>query len=348
MARAKRWAGGYVDPVSGCFFIRRQVGGARHHFSTRCKTKDGALAELARWESNPGAYVPGAATEDRRRDTFDSCVTDYLDYSKNVRGNSDKHVHSQAAYADNWVKYLTLKSITMIGQITPSVCDDYQSWRRQGGVSGEPVGPDSVALDVAFIKSLFTWASRLPNEGGFLPENPLLRYHIPKRPRGGGKVKAFDMGWWESVRAHLSNQWANVGDVLLGSSIRYSSLARLQLDDVDTTANTLTLRGNKIKGGRGVVVYVSHRVALAAAEIALKGIPAETPNFNHALVGACGAAGVPYLSCHCFRHTAASQAIEDGVTGKELQQRLAHASFATTEGYLHRLGKATNQYRGRI
>jgi integrase len=130
--------------------------------------------------------------------------------------------------------------------------------------------------------------------------------------------------------------------------MRYSSLARLSLEDIDTTGNTITLRGNKTKGGRGVTVYVSHRVALAAAEVALRGIPAEVPDFNHALGAACEAAGQPYFSCHCFRHTAASQAIEDGVRGADLQRRLAHANFATTERYIAQLGKATNQYRGRI
>ena len=348
MARAKKWSGGYIDRDSGYFYVRRKVSGTLIHFSTRCKTLDGALSVLREWETDPANFIPGRVASTTVADDFDACVKDYLDYSFNVRGNTQDHVSKQAARFDALKTFMAPKGITNLRQITPRVVDEYVAWRRQGGLHGNPVGPHALALDVAAIKGLMTWASRAPEAGGFLEVNPLGKYPIPKRPKDSGKIKTFSLEWWSKVRPSLPELYQLCGDVLLGSAMRWSSLSRLQPDDVDLEQNVIRLRGNAIKGKDGVTVYVSEAVAKAALEVAKRGIYAGSGIFDKALVKACEEAEVPYFSAHCFRHTAASMAIEDGVLGKDLQHRLAHSSFGTTERYVHRLGQATGSYRGRI
>jgi integrase len=353
MARQRKWPGGYRDRKSGIFYIRRDIAGATYHQTTRCKTLDGAIAELARFERDPQNYIPGGGSKTDERHTFDSAVPGWLEYSSAVKGNSQKHVNSQAAYFDTWARFLEQRSVTLLEQFSEGLVDDYIAWRRSGaatakdGKPGKAVGPHTIALEVAAIKVLFSWACR---PGGCLLKNPLERYKLPKRPRRSSRPKVFEGGmeWWEKVRPHLSLRWQLAGDVLLGSAMRYSSLRRLRPDDVDLGRDTVHLAGNLIKGKDGVTLPVSHRVAQAAKAVAMHGLPPTSSDMNHALEKACVKAGVTYFSVHSFRHTSASLAIEDGVTGKQLQARLAHASFATTEGYVWALGQADGAYRGRI
>lgn len=347
MARKKKWVGGYVD-VSGNYYVKRRVGGVQTHFSTRCKTLPGALAALAEWESNPATYVPGKSVTPPVSAGWADSVERYLDYSENVKGNCAKHVRSQAGCFDAFDKYFALHGISTLTAITPAVMDAYVSWRRQGGVTGRVVGPHSIGLDVAAMKALMTWASREPDQGGFLSADPLGKYRCPKRPSGSSKVKTFGMDWWQAVRAHLEEKFQLAGDVLLGSSMRWSSLSRLQCDDVDVEAGLIRLRGNAIKGKDGVTVYVSTDVAKAAARLSLMSLPPDSNAINYALRIACRAAGVPVMTAHAFRHTSASMAIADGVEGPALQRRLAHARFSTTETYIHLLGGSKEPYRGRI
>lgn len=348
MARQRKWVGGYVDKASGYYYIRRQVGGNRVNFSTRCKTLDGAVAELKRWESDPGNYVSGGTLAAPVRAGFAESVTAYLDYSEHVRGNTEKHVNAQAGCFDHLSSFLSRHGVENLMQVTPALVDAYISWRRQGGVTGKVVGAYSVALDIAALKGMFTWASRSSDQGGFLLVNPLEKYRIPKRPVDSGKVRTFTMEWWQKVRLALPDRYRMSGDVLLGSSMRWSSLARLHRDDIDIEAGVIRLPGNAIKGKEGTTVYVSKNVAEIAAKLAMMNLNPDSSAMNAELRKACQGAGVPYLSVHCFRHSAASMAIEDGVSGIELQKRLAHARFATTERYLHRLGGSEGAYRGRI
>jgi integrase len=368
--KAKSWPGGYKHPVSGIYFIRRDVAGVRFHKSTRCSTLEGALAELKRFERDPAGYVPGGGTRPDGHD-FAAAVTEYLKYSAGVRGNSAAHVTAQAAYFGTWVMFLEQRGLTTLEEVgTTETVDAFISWRRSGGVkrllakalhsmpegaekdkvqfryimTRDAVGPHSIALDVAAVKALFTWAKRTE----LLPENLLREYAMPKRPKHSSKIQIITDADWQKVREHLKPTWQLVGDVLLGSMMRYSSLARLSPDEVDIEHNVIRLRGNKIKGKEGVSLPVSHRVAVAAKAVAMARIPPSVTPFDHALEWACLRAKVTRFSAHAFRHTSASWALEDGVGLKELQGRLAHSSASTSEIYLHRLAGAREAYRGRL
>lgn len=350
MARQRKWEGGYRDRASGVYYIRREIAGVPYHKTTRCKTLEGARSELERFERDPANYVPGGGASRDERHGFAESVVGWLEYSAQVKGNSEQHVESQARYFGIWARFLEQRGVTVLEQFSHVLVDDYIAWRRSGAAfakDGEPgrvVGPHTIALEVAALKVLTAWAFRA---GG---SDPLEKYAIPKRPRGSSRPKIPEGGmeWWEKVRVHLSLRWQLVGDVLIGSAMRYSSLRRLRLEDIDLDKNLVHLPGNAIKGKVGATLYVSKRVAQAARTVAMGGLPKRSTDFDHALASACDKAGVTYYSCHCLRHLAASMAIEDGVRGKDLQARLAHASFATTDRYIHALGYANGAYRGRI
>jgi integrase len=368
--KAKGWQGGYKHPESGVYFIRRDIAGVRYHKTTRCSTLEGALAELARFERDPAGYVPGGGTRPDGHD-FAAAVTEYLKYSAGVRGNSAAHVTAQAAYFGTWAMFLEQRGLTTLEEVgTTETVDAFISWRRSGGVkrllakalhsmpegaekdkvkfryimTRDAVGPHSIALDVAAVKALFTWAKRTE----LLPENLLREYAMPKRPKDSGKIQIITMEDWQKIRGLLKPRWQLVGDVLLGSSVRYSSLCRLTPEDVDLERDVVRLPGNRIKGKQGATLAVSHKIAAAAKAVAIAGIPASVTSFDHALEWACIKAKIPRFSAHAFRHTSASWALEDGVPLKDIQARLVHASAGTTERYLHRLAGAREAYRGRL
>jgi integrase len=352
MGRNRKWQAGHVEKGTGIYVIRRDIAGISYKRSTRCTTLDGALSELARFERDPAGYIPGGGPRPQRH-AFGESVSQWLAYSSQVKGNSQRHVEAQARYFGTWAKFFEQRGLVFLEDITAAMVDEFIAWRRpliksRVRSSEHSRGAHSIALEVAALKVMFTWASRPESQGGFLPTNPLERYRLPKRPRGSSVPKVFTMEWWAKVRGQLGERWQNVGDVLLGSSMRYSSLARLRPDDVDIERNTISLRGNAIKGKEGTVVYVSHPVALKAKQLAMQGVHWESHGFNQALESACLKAGERYYSCHAFRHSSASMALEDGCTGKDLQKRLAHARFATTELYLDTLGHKKDPYRGRL
>lgn len=351
MARSKYWQGGVVDRKTGTYIIRRVIAGVVYKRSTRCTTIEGALSELSRFEQNPSGYVPGGGPRPQKH-LYADAVVQWLTYSVQVKGNTAQHAEHQSRYFGTWAKFLEDRGVIYLEDVTAAMVDEFIAWRRplvkaRHG-EGAARGAHTLALEVAALKVLYAWASRPENQGGFLAVNPLERYRIPKRPRGSEVPKVFTLEWWDKIRPHLDERWQMIGDVLLGSAMRYSSLARLRPDDVDIEKDVLHLRGNAIKGKEGGTVYVSHAVALKARQLALVVIPPSSHGLNRALESASRRAGERYYSCHAFRHTAASLAIADGVRGKDLQKRLVHARFATTEGYIDKLGFDANPYRGRI
>jgi integrase len=353
----RKWSGGEIGPT-GKFYIRRRINGRRFHVSTGCTTREGARAALAVFEQDPEAFLRGIRpAADTSGTDFEKCVEKYLEYSAGVKGNSAVHVCSQGSYFDNWKQYLTEKQLPLdIRYLNPETVDGFIAWRRAGGVKRfkkdgtpkppKPVGPDAIALDVVAIKALLKWATR-PGMAK-LAENPLRDYPVPKRPKDTGKVKTFPVEWWTGViRPRLPLELQEIGDVLLGSQMRWSSLARLALDDIDTQTKVIHLL--KTKGRHGIDVAVSDAVVLAARNVVVRGVPKKSGGFDRALREAAKDAEVDYFSAHCFRHTGASLMLKKGEDLKAIQARLGHADLQTTQRYCHRItGGGEKTWRGPI
>jgi integrase len=65
--KRKKWVGGYIRKTrsgKSVYVIERWARGKRVHVSTGCTTKEGAEAELARFEADPLRYVPGGVDPD--------------------------------------------------------------------------------------------------------------------------------------------------------------------------------------------------------------------------------------------------------------------------------------------
>jgi integrase/recombinase XerD len=142
-------------------------------------------------------------------------------------------------------------------------------------------------------------------------------------------------------------------ELLYSTGARISEAVGIDLDDLDTTARTVLLRG---KGGKQRVVPVG-RPALAAVDAYLvrarpglatrgRGSPALLLNARgarlsrqsawHVLRGAAEASGLTAeVSPHTLRHCFATHLLAGGADVRVVQELLGHASVSTTQIYTH-------------
>ncbi|WP_414709489.1 site-specific tyrosine recombinase XerD [Pseudonocardia sp.] len=142
-------------------------------------------------------------------------------------------------------------------------------------------------------------------------------------------------------------------ELLYSTGARISEAVGIDVDDLDTDARTVLLRG---KGGKQRVVPVG-RPALAAVDAYLvrarpalaakgRGSPALLLNARgarlsrqsawHVLRGAAEVAGLSAeVSPHTLRHCFATHLLAGGADVRVVQELLGHASVSTTQVYTH-------------
>jgi integrase len=131
-------------------------------------------------------------------------------------------------------------------------------------------------------------------------------------------------------------------EAALCTGMRYSELARLEVQDFNSDAGTLAIR--KSKSGKPRKVYLTHEGAqlfkrLAAGHTAKdllltrgNGAPWGQANQQKPMQRACERAKIePPLPFHQLRHTFASLCVKAGMPMKIVAEALGHASTAMTE-----------------
>ncbi|KFI93418.1 site-specific tyrosine recombinase XerC [Bifidobacterium saguini DSM 23967] len=140
-------------------------------------------------------------------------------------------------------------------------------------------------------------------------------------------------------------------ELLYATGIRIAELIALNVHDVDFANRTIKVTG---KGNKQRVVPFG-APAMRALEIWLAEGRAKLENLNSAdalFLGARGGrlnqrvardvvhkaaqeAGVPDISPHALRHSAATHMLDGGADLREVQELLGHASLKTTQRYTH-------------
>lgn len=366
---ARKWAGGYIHPVSSYYFIRKRLlNGRRAHFSTGWKAPDGKAGAESVWrdfKADPEGYLAriAAAKEgrsealkppDANTESLDDAAALFVHASQYEDGNGLKHVTQQTAALSYFRRFLFDRNLPpVVAMVTLANVKAFLAWRRQGwnrakrdaegrllhgAKPGKPAGEHAVANDLVALKRFAKWLVFTER----LPANPLrwdrdreTGLATPKRPRNSRRLKVITDETWERVKAAgIQHKWAVLGDVLLDTGVRYASMARLELSDVDDEQSILTFRGNVMKGKVGKTKKVGKTTLRKAKLIAMARIPFSATSFDHALANACERAKVPCFSAHTFRSTFASRMLAAGYSIKEIQYELMHDSAITTERYL--------------
>lgn len=231
---------------------------------------------------------------------------------------------------------------------------ELRGWLAQQRTSG--LTSATIARRATAARTFFAWATH----NQLLDEDPAAALVIPKVSKRLPHVLAQNQATVVMDRAALradDNSPAHIRDLAIlemmyATGIRVGELVGLDIHDVDEARRTLRVTG---KGSKQRVVPFG-AIAHKALERYLKISRPTLANENSGaavFLGSrgkridqrvvrkmvtdvlAGIEGVPELSPHGFRHSAATHLIEGGADIRAVQEMLGHASLSTTQLYTH-------------
>jgi len=210
---------------------------------------------------------------------------------------------------------------------------------------------DRAALTINRTKTALRVFFRFLTDAGYLSENParLIR-STPTDRRVPGYLSVDEARKLLNTIAKSDSALATrdhaMFSLLLGTGIRLGSLVALNVDDVNLTEETVTI---KAKGGREETVFLNARLCKLLARY-IKPVTATdgAPLFRSRNGGRLGprqvqlrlkywlkAAGITkLLSVHCLRHSFATKLYSLSGDLRLVQRALGHRHITTTEIYV--------------
>jgi integrase/recombinase XerD len=179
------------------------------------------------------------------------------------------------------------------------------------------------------------------------------RARLPRRVGKGALEKLWEAA--TEVRGEYRRyMWVAVLGVLYGTGLRRGELERLDVGDWNALEGTLLVDG--VKTGRERVVPVSAGVRQCieaylprrqncleragcleerALFVTSAGRRLDGPNIGKGVSRLAARAGIEHVTPHQFRHTCASDLLENGVCLPEVKEMLGHAVITSTMRYIH-------------
>jgi integrase/recombinase XerC len=148
-------------------------------------------------------------------------------------------------------------------------------------------------------------------------------------------------------------------ELVYGAGLRVSEVCNLDVDDVERTGATGTVKVRQGKGRKDRVVpfgskagaalddYATHRASLLAARrggargdghalfLGARGRRLDPRVVRRMLTRRGQATGTPAISPHALRHSFATHLLGEGADLRAIQEMLGHASVRTTQRYAH-------------
>jgi len=178
------------------------------------------------------------------------------------------------------------------------------------------------------------------------------RSRLPKRI-GQKHLETLMTAAATSTKDYYRFLWVTILAVLYGTGIRRHELVGLNISDWNCVEGTLLVRSRKTNCERLLPVssgtrqciegYLPQRQLclekngrLEEAALLVRGDGARIvgPHVGMAIHRLAERAGVPLVNMHQFRHTCASDLLENGVGLPEVQQMMGHAAVTSTMRYL--------------
>lgn len=217
-----------------------------------------------------------------------------------------------------------------IDHVAPHHVQDFKRRRM------ETCEPATVQRDLAVLKHAFRLATKVYR---YRADNPaqdvtVARYQEKQR-------RALSIDEVERLIAASAPHVQPFIRVAVQTGLRLSELSQLQWADVDFAANRITITRSKSRKVQTVPMDRIVRETLLALRgtgrvgwvFLYDGHRLENP--KKAIAGAARRAGVGKVTCHVFRHTAATRLIEAGVDILLVKAIMRHASITTTMRYVH-------------
>jgi integrase len=252
-------------------------------------------------------------------------------------------------------------AVSFFGQMRLSEVQPQDIRRFIAHTAARGIAANTIRLELAPVKALFATAL----EDGVVRSNPCAGVRIATVEQydenGTPKVKAPRPDEYAAVLAALPDEWRLLFQFLGETGLRIGEAVALTWADIDFGACRLRVRRRWYRGSFGPpksrygrrAVPISADLARrlwavrsdrrpddgALVFVSENGHMLDQSNLSaRILKPAARAAGVPWLSFHCFRHYCATELFRRGLNAKQVQVWLGHHSAAfTLSTYVHLL-----------
>jgi len=275
-------------------------------------------------------------------------------FGQYVRLELGRSANTVAAYSKDLVNLFEFARTRGCNRIDDIGIVELRGWLASQRTSG--LSPATIARRATSIRLFFAWASAQ----GHVEHDPASLLVIPKVPKRLPHVLQQEQATAVMDRVALradDNSPVHVRDqaileLLYASGIRVGELVGLDLGDIDNSRNTIRVLG---KGNKERVVpfgLIADSAVTRYLKLARPSL-ATSVSGQAVFLGARGKridqravrtvvqevldslAGMPNISPHGLRHSAATHLIEGGADIRTVQEILGHASLSTTQLYTH-------------
>ena len=284
----------------------------------------------------------------------------YGDYLATNRGLSANTVTAYISDVEECLHVLSLRGLTDFSEID---IRELRSWLAH---ESRTLAKSSLARKTVAIRSFFSYLF----DRGITQTDPAASLMTPQMgkslPRvltqeqaatmmqtvdeGAEPAPAQSADLSEAAAAQNVRNSA-MAELLYATGMRVAELTGIDMTDLDVSARTVKVHG---KGGKDRVIPFGAPAAQAVRQWLDQGRPvlATSASGTAVFLGARGKrinqrqvrevihrqaaeAGVPDISPHALRHSAATHLLDGGADLREVQEMLGHSSLATTQRYTH-------------
>ena len=231
--------------------------------------------------------------------------------------------------------------------------------QRKGASNGQPLSLRSQEVLIAALRGWCKWLTR----DGHILANPASDLELPRLPRTLPRVllsvdQVQQLMAKPDVEGLTGVRDRAMLELLYGSGMRRSELARLQVGDVDLTQGTVFIRQGKGRRDRYVpmgasaahwlrrycvevrpmLVHQAQQVQPGTAWVLFLtdyGEPYGGSRLSDLVTYHLRRMGIEHGSCHALRHACATHMLEAGAELRYIQVLLGHADLSTTQIYTH-------------
>jgi integrase/recombinase XerD len=265
---------------------------------------------------------------------------------------ADKTASGYLTVLRQHLAWLVSRGLTLMASTSQDLAAYQTSLVAFRKADGRPYSSDHQMQHVTVLKSFYGFLCRrgylLTNPTGLL-EYPKVENRLPRSILS--KEEARKVIETPDTRTPLGLRDRAILETFYATGIRAGELANLELNDVDTEDRLLRVVLGKGRKDRNVPLTRS--AAEAIEEYLLRGRPKMRGARGSSLLFLAGRGGRLYsdalngliaswaqkagiekrVTCHTFRHSAATHLLKGGADIRHIQKLLGHASLSSTERY---------------
>ena len=282
-----------------------------------------------------------------------SLIVRYLKWQE-VQNYSDRTIQGSRLCLRRLCEWCEDRDVTRPGEVTKPILDRYKRhlfyYRTKGG---KPLSFVTQRGYLSYVRVFFSWLAR----NNYIPFDPAAALELPKvekrLPRFLTASEAEQVLGQTDVRTWKGIRDRAIMETLYSTGMRRSELCNLKLNDMDIARGTVMI--NLGKGGKDRMVPIGERAISwivkylneVRAELLME--PDEGVLFLNALGEQMSLGRLTQLvhryikeaklgksgACHIFRHSMATEMLENGADIRYIQEMLGHEKLCSTQVYTH-------------